>query len=113
VPDDMRIAVEFRHDSWHADETFDLLAAHKAAVCIADFGDHTTPVRAPARHGYFRLRDQGYSDGDLDRWASEIGDRAADWDDVFVFFKHEDEGKGPEFAARFVDLLRERGLTVA
>jgi hypothetical protein len=26
------------------------------------------------------------------------------WRDAFVFFKHEDEGKGPQMAKRFVEL---------
>jgi uncharacterized protein YecE (DUF72 family) len=113
VPLDMRIAVEFRHESWLVDETFEMLAACSAAVCIADSAGRTTPIRATARHGYFRLRDSGYTDRDLDWWASEVAARAAEWDDVYVFFKHEDEGTGPEFAARFVERLRARGLTVA
>ena len=62
-------------------------------------------MRATARHGYFRLRDEGYTPADLERWADDIAARAARWDDVFVYFKHEDEGKGPEFAA--CDVLRE------
>ena len=30
------------------------------------------------------------------------------WDEVFVYFKHEDEGKGPEFAKAFLDQLAQR-----
>jgi hypothetical protein len=30
---------------------------------------------------------------------------ADDWRDTFVYFKHEDEGKGPEFAAQLVGRL--------
>jgi len=104
--------MEFRHDSWHVDDVFDMLAAHNAAVCIADSGDRTTPVRATARHGYFRLRDEGYADKDFERWASVIAEHASEWDDVFVFFKHEGEGKGPEFAARFIERLQALGLNV-
>lgn len=113
VPNDLRVAFEFRHESWHAPEALDLLRQHGAALCIADFGDKTTPLEATSRHGYFRLRDEGYEVADLDRWAERIADRAADWDDVFVFFKHEDEGKGPAFAKIFIDCLRTRGVPVA
>jgi len=28
------------------------------------------------------------------------------WNDAFVFFKHEDEGKGPQMAKRFLELAR-------
>ena len=113
LPADLRAAFEFRHDSWLTDEVYALLAAHKAALCIADFGDRTTPMVATARHGYFRLRDEGYQPADLERWAALVADRAADWDDVFVYFKHEEEGKGPEFARAFADILTARGLSLA
>jgi uncharacterized protein YecE (DUF72 family) len=111
LPKDLRSAFEFRHDSWLTDEVFALLAAHNAALCIADFGDKTTPIRPTARHGYFRLRDEGYTPADLDRWAEQVAAQSAVWDDVFVYFKHEEEGKGPEFARAFVECLKARGLT--
>ena len=113
LPADVRTAFEFRHDSWLEDEIYDLLRKRGAALCIADFGDKTTPVRATARHGYFRLRDEGYTPPDLERWADDVIARAADWDDVYVYFKHEDEGKGPEFAQIFIKALNDRGVSVA
>jgi uncharacterized protein YecE (DUF72 family) len=76
------------------------------------FGDRT-PVRATARHGYFRLRDEGYTTADLERWAEAVVARDADWDDVFVYFKHEEEGKGPEFARTFSEILTSRGVPPA
>ena len=105
VPRDLPSAMEFRHDSWHSDEVVAVLRKFGVALCIADFGDRTTPLHATARHGYFRLRDEGYSPDDLRRWAAAVKERATEWDDVYVFFKHEEEGKGPEFAKAFVDLL--------
>ncbi len=105
VPPDMRAAFEFRHDSWLTDDVYRLLADHRAALCIADFGDKTPPLVATARHGYFRLRDEGYTPADLQRWVDQARAHEADWDDLFVYFKHEEEGKGPEFAAAFRSLL--------
>jgi uncharacterized protein YecE (DUF72 family) len=105
IPSDLRPAFEFRHESWLTDEVFRLLADHRAALCIADFGDRTTPLVATARHGYFRLRDEGYTPADLQRWVNQARAHEADWDDLFVYFKHEEEGKGPEFAAAFRALL--------
>jgi uncharacterized protein YecE (DUF72 family) len=112
VPKDLTTAFEFRHDSWLTDEVYAVLREHGAALCIADFGDRTTPVVSTARHAYFRLRDEGYTPADLDRWAGVIAEHAADWDDVRVYFKHEEEGKGPEFARAFVDLLPKHGLAL-
>ena len=105
LPADLRTAFEFRHDSWHNDEVLAALSARHAALCVADFGDRTTPIVATARHGYFRLRDEGYQRADLERWAESITANASSWDDVFVYFKHEEQGKGPEFAAQFLEIL--------
>ena len=65
------------------------------------------------RPEYLRLRDEGYQAADLARWADRLAAQAGQWDDAFVYFKHEGEGKGPEFAAAFVDLLNARGVTTA
>ncbi len=108
VPPDIRSAFEFRHDSWLCEEVYALLSARGAALCIADFGDKTTPVRATARYGYLRLRDEGYGPEDLARWADVVAGQASQWAETWVFFKHEDEGKGPEFARAFLDALSAR-----
>ena len=108
LPAEARAAFEFRHDSWLTDEVFALLKSNNAALCIADFGDKTTPLMPTARHGYFRLRDEGYQPDDLDRWAARILEQRDAWDEVFVYFKHEDEGKGPEFAREFLSRLQAR-----
>jgi uncharacterized protein YecE (DUF72 family) len=113
LPPDLRTAFEFRHESWLTDEVYGVLERHGVALCIADFGDHATPVRATARHGYFRLRDEGYQHADLERWADELAAHATQWDDAFVYFKHEDEGKGPEFARAFSGILSARGMLPA
>ena len=106
MPPDVRPAFEFRHDSWLTDEVYAVLSARNAALCIADFGDKTTPVRATAKHGYFRLRDEGYQPADIARWADAVLAQSAHWDETWVFFKHEEEGKGPEFARAFVEALQ-------
>ncbi|MEO7192973.1 MAG: DUF72 domain-containing protein [Vicinamibacterales bacterium] len=113
LPGDLRTAFEFRHPSWLNEEVYAALREHNAALCIADFGDKTTPLVATARHGYFRLRDEGYVTEDFSRWADAVAAQATVWDDAFVFFKHEDEGKGPAFAAAFIEELQKRQLTVA
>jgi uncharacterized protein YecE (DUF72 family) len=110
---DLRAAFEFRHDSWLTPEVYVLMRQHGAALCIADFGDKTTPLEATARFGYLRLRDEGYTPADLERWALEVITHAASWDDVYVYFKHEEEGKGPEFAQAFLRILQDRGVSLA
>ena len=72
------------------------LAEAGAALCIADTEETTTPLVATAPFGYLRLRRPGYDEGDLARWVEWI--RAQPFTDAFVFFKHEDEARGPEYA---------------
>ena len=57
-----------------------------------------TPVVITADYGYFRLRDEGYTPEDIARWGDVMREKASGCGDVFVYFKHEEEGKGPEFA---------------
>jgi uncharacterized protein YecE (DUF72 family) len=113
LPQAYQFAFEFRHDSWLTPEFYALMRQHGAALCIADFGDKTTPLEATARFGYLRLRDEGYTPADLERWALEVITHAASWDDVYVYFKHEQEGKGPEFAQAFLRILQDRGVSLA
>ena len=61
---------------------------------------------ATAPWGYLRLRRADYGDDDLRAWAERI--RQQSWDDVYLFFKHEDEGTGPKLAARFLELAGSR-----
>jgi uncharacterized protein YecE (DUF72 family) len=103
LPADRRTAFEFRHPSWFDDEVFGLLRERQAALCIAEADDDLeVPFVATAGWGYLRLRRADYSDAELAEWLGRV--RSNGWDDVFVFFKHEDEGKGPRMATRLLEL---------
>ena len=101
-------AFEFRHASWLDDEIFARLAARNIALCVADSEKMSTPVRMTADYAYFRLRDEGYTPDDIKRWGDTISRETASAKDVFVYFKHEEEGKGPELARLLMGHL---GLT--
>lgn len=105
LPPGARAAFEFRHASWFDEAVYQRLRARNLALCIADSEKLSTPMVATASYGYFRLRDEGYVDADLDRWADVIRLHQAQWKDTFVYFKHEEEGKGPEFARRLIDRI--------
>ena len=87
-------AFEFRHPSWLDDEVCERLAARNLALCVADSEKLSTPVDVTADYAYFRLRDEGYTPDDITRWADTIARETASCRDVFVYFKHEEEGKG-------------------
>jgi hypothetical protein len=38
----------------------------------------------------------------MSRWAAQF--KQAGWDEMFVFYKHEDEGAAPRMAARFCEV---------
>lgn len=100
-------AFEFRHASWMDAEVFARLRAHDLALCIADSEKFSTPLEITASYGYFRLRDEGYTPEDLKRWAGVIQTSTAACREVFVYFKHEEAGKGPQFARILLDALVE------
>jgi len=54
-------------------------------------------VEMTADYAYFRLRDEGYQPADIDRWAAVIAGLPVR--EGFVYFKHEQQGLGPAFAA--------------
>jgi uncharacterized protein YecE (DUF72 family) len=91
-------AFEFRHPSWLDGEVYARLRARNLALCVADSEKLSTPVEITADYGYFRLRDEGYGPAEIERWAGVIKQKASGCGDVFVYFKHEESGKGPEFA---------------
>jgi uncharacterized protein YecE (DUF72 family) len=98
LPAGTRAAFEFRHPSWLDDDTCQLLRSRNLALCIADSESSDTPVVVTADYAYFRLRDDGYDAGDIRVWADTIREATAACRDVFVFFKHEQQGTGPTFA---------------
>jgi uncharacterized protein YecE (DUF72 family) len=103
LPPGLKPVVEFRHASWLSDDTYQVLKRFGVALCIADSEERTTPLEVTTRFGYLRLRSTNYDEAVLADWAART--RAAGWDEVFVYFKHEDQGTGPAFAKQFVTLL--------
>ena len=76
LPDGTRAAFEFRHASWFDEEIYERLRARNIALCVADSEKLSTPVEITADYGYFRLRDEGYQQADIERWA-DVGRGAA------------------------------------
>lgn len=106
MPERRRVAVEFRHASWFDDETFAALRDVGAALCVADTGEEpVVPLVATTDWGYLRLRRETFDDDQLRDWVRRI--REQPWTDAYVFLKHEEEGKGPKFAARLLELAAE------
>jgi uncharacterized protein YecE (DUF72 family) len=105
LPPRVCAAFEFRHDSWLHDEVYARLRDRNLALCVADSETRSTPVIATADYAYLRLRDEGYTERHIVEWAGRVQDLATRCKDVYVYFKHEDEGKGPEFAQQLLSAL--------
>lgn len=94
-------AIEFRHESWHDPEVLDALRASNCAIVTSHGGSLEPQREATATFGYLRLRQPAYSSNELDGWEEYI--RSQSWEEVYVFFKHEDDGTGPEVARAFAE----------
>lgn len=108
LPDRKRAALEVRSGSWLEDAVYDRLKGKGVALVVSDTTEEKTPdavVVPTADWGYARLRRVEYTDASLEGWLERF--REAGWSELFAFFKHEDEGTGPELARRF---LRRAGI---
>jgi uncharacterized protein YecE (DUF72 family) len=107
LPAGAPVAFEFRHASWFDEDVYAALRAHgSAALCSADTddtGDEGAPLVPTAPWGYLRLRRSEYGPDGLAAWAARL--RSQPWSEAWVFFKHEDEGRGPAFARSFLAAL--------
>ena len=98
-------AIEFRNDSWFDEETFDVLRAHAVAIGVSEDSDLPCPPEiATTDWLYLRLRKPGYTSQNLAGWIKKA--LATDATKTLAFFKHEDDGAGPELASRFLHLAQ-------
>ena len=99
-PRDLPLAMEFQDASWHVDETFDALTRTGAALCTTELPDDPEPptIRRTGRFLYLRLRRHDYSQAELDAWAARLEPFLTAGDDAYVFFRHDEVGRGPELA---------------
>jgi uncharacterized protein YecE (DUF72 family) len=103
LPEGARGAFEFRHASWFEDDVFEALRARGQALCLAEDEELATPAVATAGWGYARLRRQDYVPEDLRRRAEIY--QSQPWQELYVFFKHEEGGTGPVLARNFREVF--------
>jgi len=102
IPDG-KATFEFRHHSWFEEDVFESLRSKNCALNFSEMGDDSEiKLVSTADWGYLRLRRIDYDDKALKDWVKRI--KVQDWQKVYVFFKHEDEGAGPKLARRFLEL---------
>ena len=114
VPDWIRVAVEFRHPSWHVEEVFRILEEHGAAYCVMSGARLPCILRATAQTVYVRFHGPdaeslyagSYSDDDLRWWADRIHEWQGGGHEVFAYFNNDGEGHAVRNAWRLTDMLR-------
>jgi uncharacterized protein YecE (DUF72 family) len=120
IPDDLRLAVEFRHDSWFTDDVLDLLRRHDVALCLADRRSRMVgPFERTAGWAYLRMHEGTadprpcYGDDALRSWVERLLERWGPEADVFVYFNNDPRACAPANAERFADLATREGARVA
>ncbi len=112
----VRVAVEFRDDSWYTDEVRELLAAYDAALVLADTPRRRQPYWRTASWGFVRFHEGRaqpqpcYGEGALTTWAERIASMWEAEDDVFVFFNNDGRACALRDAAVFARLAERAGL---
>jgi uncharacterized protein YecE (DUF72 family) len=97
LPENLRAAFEFRHESWFCEDVFALMRRANVALCEAESEDLETPEVQTADFSYLRLRKLEYSPAVRKQIAGRVAKRKP-LGDVFVYFKHEDTPDGALYA---------------
>jgi uncharacterized protein YecE (DUF72 family) len=103
------LAFEFRNKTWFTEETYAVLRAHNAALCIAESDDLQTPeIHLATTHTCYRLRREGgYTPDEINAFAEKFT-ALAETREVFIYFKHEDEPTGALNAVAFLQACADR-----
>ena len=110
LPNDLRYAFEFRHDSWLADRVYEVLKHRNIALCWAESEKLEIPQVATADFVYFRLRKPEYAPEERKAIRAKVSLLLAQGKDVFVFFKHEETPAGALYAEELLEGTRDQGL---
>ncbi len=113
LPAWMRVAMEFRHPSWHCDRIFDLLAEHRAGYCVMSGAGLPCILRVTADFAYVRLHGPdhdhlyagSYSDADLRWWAARLREWEAAGVGTHAYFNNDGDANAVRNARTLRDFL--------
>jgi uncharacterized protein YecE (DUF72 family) len=109
----LKIAMEFRHGSWHREETYEILQRYGAAYCVMSGAGLPCELRVTAPFAYVRLHGPdphhlyggSYTDENLGWWAQRIREWQADDRDVYAYFNNDGYGNALRNADTLLKLL--------
>jgi uncharacterized protein YecE (DUF72 family) len=90
--------IEFRHESWLGDSTYQLLDKHEAGFCIAETEDMKPVLRVTGGLPYFRLRKDAYSAKEVSVWTEKIREIINGSDEAYVYLRHDETGENASYA---------------
>lgn len=115
LPRDAAFAFEFRDSSWHCEEVYALLRAHRAAFCIFDLDGKQSALETPGDFVYVRLHGPrsayagNYRAPVLRTWSG----RAFGWQrknkDVYIYFDNDERAYSAKNARRMLRMMRADG----
>jgi uncharacterized protein YecE (DUF72 family) len=110
-----RHAIEFRHKSWFAEQTYTLLEKNNISMVWSLNQYIETPPQVTSDFVYLRMvgerditefsRIQKDRSTDMKRWAKNLEDKRGSYQNAFVFFNNHFAGFGPESVNEFRRLL--------
>jgi uncharacterized protein YecE (DUF72 family) len=115
-PGHVRVAVEFRDDSWYRDDVRRVLEERDSALCLADSPHRRTPEWRTSEWGFVRFHEGTgsprpcYQEGALSTWAERIARHWGPDQDVFCYFNNDHLACAVRDAVRFAGLARRVGL---
>ena len=110
-PADLPLALELQDQSWHVDEVFEAIGVAGAALVTTDLESGEAPtIRRTGPLLYLRLRRPDYDPTDLARWLDRLEPFLSDGVDAFVYFRHDDVGRGAELALELAALADRAGF---
>ena len=108
----LRHAIEVRHKSFRTPEFYQLLRQYKIALVVSDnpgkwpiFTEITTDLMYVRLHGHDQLYTSGYSDHELDEWATKIKSWTEQGCDVYVYFDNDAKVRAPFDAMSLMERL--------
>ena len=115
-PAGMRVAVEFRHPTWWADEVRRILEHRRAALCWADRSGPRTPLWMTTDWAYLRFHhgraqpQSCYGRQALTTWTERVAGTVSAKADTYVYFNNDGNACALRGAIVFARLCRRAGL---
>lgn len=105
LPQGLRWAIEFRHESWYEPAVETILRQFNVSCAAADTDERPAECRDTADFWYIRLRRSEYGEQDLELWGKRLAAAIVRGKNCYVYCKHEDEGSPWIWADRILSLL--------